>query len=366
MQQDTDLFTFDPLLIKHKAKMKKSVVVLLHIGYWLMYLFLVMLVFITLNNGKMHITIKVLGIVLFYSPFGFGAILPALAGFYTCYSILFDRFLTRKKILQLFLASLALSLIVSIVTQLIMYVTFFGKGVNWSVDTCIAMGLFLAFISLVHGATGLVMKGFFTWYNDIKVKVDLAKKNYEMELALVKSQINPHFLFNTINNIDVLITKDATRASEYLNKLSDIMRFMLYETKPAKIPLNKELTYIEKFIELQKIRTTNQHYINYTVKGDATNLMIPPMLFIPFIENAFKHAENKKAENAININLDIEKDKIVFKCENTYNQNSQMKQEHSGLGSELIKKRLTLLYPGKHTLTITNNNELYKVALSLY
>ena len=194
------------------------------------------------------------------------------------------------------------------------------------------MGWFLAFISLVNGATGLVMKGFFTWYNDIKVKVDLAKKNYEMELALVKSQINPHFLFNTINNIDVLITKDATRASEYLNKLSDIMRFMLYETKPAKIPLNKELTYIEKFIELQKIRTTNPHYINYTVKGDATNLMIPPMLLIPFIENAFKHAENKKAENAININLDIEQEKFIFKCENTYNQNSQMKQEHSGLG----------------------------------
>jgi len=187
-----------------------------------------------------------------------------------------------------------------------------------------------------------------------------------MELALVKSQINPHFLFNTINNIDVLITKDATRASEYLNKLSDIMRFMLYETRPAKIALNKELAYIEKFIELQKIRTTNSHYVNYTVKGDARNLMIPPMLLIPFIENAFKHAENKKAENAINIHLDIEHEKFVFKCENFYNQNTQMKQEHSGLGGELIKKRLALLYPGKHKLTITNNNELYRVALSLY
>ena len=346
--------------------MRKSVVALLHIGYWLMYLFLVMLIFMALNSTKMHMTTKVLGSVLLYSPFGFGAILPALTGFYTFYLVLFNRLLTRKKILQLFLAAPAVSVAGSIITQLFMYAAFLGKRVNWTFDTCVAMGLVLAFIVLVNGATGLVMKGFITWYNDIKIKSDLNKKNYEMELALVKSQINPHFLFNTINNIDVLITKDAERASEYLNKLSDIMRFMLYETKPTKIPLNKELTYIEKFIELQKIRTTNQRYINYTVKGDATNFMIPPMLFIPFIENAFKHAENKKAENAINIDLDIEKEKIVFKCENAYQQNLQMPQEHNGLGSKLIKKRLALMYPGKHTLTITNNNELYKVALSLY
>ena len=204
------------------------------------------------------------------------------------------------------------------------------------------------------------------WFEDIKLKADLNKKNYDTELALLKSKINPHFLFNTINNIDMLITKDAVSASAYLNKLSDIMRFMLYETKTEKIPLAKELTYIEKFIELQKIRTTNQHYINYTVEGDATNVMIPPMLFISFIENAFKHTENKKTENAININLDIEKSKIIFRCENSFNPNSQLKQDGNGLGSELIRKRLTLMYPEKHTLAITNNNELYKVELTLH
>ncbi len=94
--------------------------------------------------------------------------------------------------------------------------------------------------------------------------------------------------------------------------------------------------------------------------------MIPPMILIPFIENAFKHAENKKAENAINIKIDIEEEKFIFKCENSYSHNTQIKPEYSGLGSELIKKRLSLLYPGKHKLTITNNNELYKVELSLY
>jgi two-component system LytT family sensor kinase len=144
------------------------------------------------------------------------------------------------------------------------------------------------------------------------------------------------------------------------------MRFMLYETQAERIPLIKELTYIEKFIELQKIRTSNPHYINYTFTGNATDVMIPPMLFIPFIENAFKHAENKKTENAININFDIAKSKIVFRCENRFNPNAPLKQDGNGLGSELIKKRLTLLYPDKHTLEISKNNNLYKVELRLY
>lgn len=346
--------------------MKKSVIILLHLGYWTIYLLLLTMFFVILNMAKMHITVKLVSIVLFFKPFGWSAILPALFGFYTFYSILFDKYLKKKNFIKLLLSATVFAFSAAIISELIIYDVFHNQGINWSVNDIVIIGFLLAFVSLLNGATGLVIKGFINWYNDIKIKVELNKKNYEMELALVKSQINPHFLFNTINNIDVLITKDAIRASEYLNKLSDIMRFMLYETKTEKIPLNKELTYIEKFIELQKIRTTNQHYINYTVKGDATNLMIPPMLFIPFIENAFKHAENKKAENAININLDIEKDKIVFQCENTHSQNLQLQQGYSGLGSELIKKRLTLLYPDKHILTITNNNELYKVALSLY
>ncbi|MDQ6843076.1 MAG: histidine kinase, partial [Bacteroidota bacterium] len=257
--------------------MKKPAIVLFHIGYWMMYLFLVVLIFKAFNSTKDVVAAKDLGLILYYSPFGFGAFIPALLGFYTFYLFLFKRFLTTKKIFQLFAAALVVCLASSILTQLIMYKVFHGKRVNWSVDTCVYMGLFIAFISMVHGAIGLGMKGFITWYNDIKIKAELNRKNYEMELALVKSQINPHFLFNTINNIDVLITKDATRASEYLNKLSDIMRFMLYETKPSKIPLSKELAYIEKFIELQKIRTANEHYINYTVKGDTKSLMIPPM-----------------------------------------------------------------------------------------
>lgn len=319
-----------------------------------------------LNIDKRHVTLHLFGKTLFYHPYGFAAILPALFGFYTSYLVLFDRYLIKKKILKLFLSAIVICLISSIVTEIIIYFTFHTTGARWGTNDVIAIGLLLTFISIVNGTMALIVKGFINWFNDIKFKLELTRKNYEMELGLVKSQINPHFLFNTINNIDVLISKDATRASAYLNKLSDIMRFMLYETKPVKISLHKELAYIEKFIELQKIRTTNKHYVNYSIKGDPANFMIPPMLLISFIENAFKHAENKKVENAINIQLDIEKEKLVFECENAYNENPKITPEQSGLGSDLIKKRLALLYPEKHALEITNNNGMYKVALSLY
>lgn len=143
------------------------------------------------------------------------------------------------------------------------------------------------------------------------------------------------------------------------------MRFMLYETKAEKIPLKQELSYIEKYIDLQKIRTSNPSYINYSAQGDSDNLMIAPMLFIPFIENAFKHAENKKTDNAINIKISAEKDTITFECENAYSTDTQTKLGHSGLGNELIQKRLMLLYPNKHTLNVTDENNTYKVKLTI-
>ena len=346
--------------------MKKIVVVLLHLGYWVMYMFVMILILAMANMNKPPAAPNKIIEAMFFSPFGMGALIPALIGFYVFYEVLFNRYLNNKKLLNLFFAGVVVSICASIITQVLMYIFLpANKGVNWSLNTCIFAGLFLAFIAFVNGILGTVLKGFITWYNDIRIKVELNKKNYEMELALMKAQINPHFLFNTLNNIDVLIQKDPVSASNYLNKLSDIMRFMLYETKTEKIQLTKELSYIEKYIELQKIRTTNLNYVKYDVKGDASNLLIEPMLFIPFIENAFKHSENKKIENAISIHFIIEKDRIKFECENAYLPDTQLKPEHSGLGNELIQRRLALLYPDKHTFEVTNKNRIYKVNLLL-
>lgn len=141
------------------------------------------------------------------------------------------------------------------------------------------------------------------------------------------------------------------------------MRFMLYETKTEKIPLQKELVYIEKYIELQKIRSANPQYVEYTNQVSNSALLITPMLFIPFIENAFKHSPNKKEGCVIRILLETRNNTLVFECVNIINPNRQLMEDYSGLGHSLIQKRLELLYPGKHRLTINNNHEHYTVHL---
>lgn len=225
--------------------------------------------------------------------------------------------------------------------------------------------IIMTVIGSICGMVALVIKGFITWFNEIKLKEALKEKTYEMEMALIKSQLDPHLLFNTINNIDALILKDQVAASDYLNKLSDIMRFMLYETKPDRILLSKEIEYIEKYIALQKIRTANRDYVHFTITGNAGSKQIAPMIFIPFIENAFKHTNNKKLENAISIEICVKAQKIQFRCQNKFDSKPPDQQPDSGLGNELIQKRLNLIYPEKHILEVDKTDDLYSVDLTI-
>ncbi|CAN5909114.1 hypothetical protein BH11BAC7_BH11BAC7_29610 [soil metagenome] len=347
--------------------MKKTVTLFLHAGYWLLYFLLLFGLLLAMSAGSNRFTPGLIQLMklLFLSPLTVLTIGTALLSFYAFYFFLFDKFLKRRKILALIVAGILVSMISAIIPE-----TFLSVFVNplilfadhW--NSAITITIVISILALIHGIIALVMRGFISWYGDIKLKEELTQKNFEMEMALVKSQLNPHFLFNTLNNIDVLIEKDAKKASAYLNKLSGIMRFMLYETKTERILFSKELNYIEEYISLQKIRTSNPDYIQYSVKGDAEGMLIEPMLFVPFIENAFKHSENKKSSNTISIDFEIAPDKIIFNCKNHFTQ-KQKGDEQGGLGNELIKKRLALLYPGMHTLDVTSADEVYHVKLTI-
>ncbi|NML40302.1 histidine kinase [Chitinophaga sp. G-6-1-13] len=335
---------------------KKVIVVLLHLGYWMMYIFLITLFLVIIAKGNLRSAN-----LRASAPMAIFCFAPALLGFYSFYSLLFNRYLHPQRIGMLLLASMATVLCCGAISLLLMWPY---KGLASGLQL-VVMWLVTAGIAAIHGIIAFVLKGFISWYNDIKVKEELNRKNYETSMALIKAQINPHFLFNTINNIDVLISKDAEKASLYLNKLSGIMRFMLYETNGEMIPLSREMTYIDQYIELQRIRSSNAGYVTYEVDGTPDNRMIAPMLFISYIENAFKHAEHKKAENAIHIRLQIAANRMVFVCRNLYSMEAPMKQEHNGLGNELLQKRLQLLYPGRHELSITREQGVYQVNLIL-
>jgi two-component system, LytTR family, sensor kinase len=190
----------------------------------------------------------------------------------------------------------------------------------------------------------------------------LERQNFKSELSLLKNQLNPHFLFNTLNNIDSLINENSPNASLALNKLSEIMRYVVYDSEKELVPLQDEIDYIRNYIALQKLRMANEDIIKFSIKGDLSNKQIAPMLFIPFVENAFKHSSLKnKSENIIEIKIEIGESEFAFHCSNFIANIN--KDKSSGIGLGLVKKRLDILFKEKYTLSIDNLDNKFVVNL---
>jgi len=195
-------------------------------------------------------------------------------------------------------------------------------------------------------------------------------KHLQTELDLLKSQINPHFLFNTLNNLFSMARnqKDQSTANG-IAKLSHLMRYMIYESNVEAISLNKEIDQINNFIELQKLRFSEDDDINivFDIEGNIDSKRIPPMLLVPFIENAFKHGISIKNPSSIEINLTVENQKLQFTIKNTVHKLTQMNNnEDSKIGLKNVKRRLELLYPDSHELKIHNDNKNFEIILRLF
>lgn len=203
------------------------------------------------------------------------------------------------------------------------------------------------------------------WFVDQKLKARLINQNQSSELALLKSQVNPHFLFNTLNNIYSLVYKKSPDAPSAIMKLSEIMRYMLYDTNTEQVPLSKEIEYLRSFIDLQRLRTKRADLIRFSLKGDPENHSIPPMLLIPFVENAFKHG-SKRDEHTIFIEIECEKSKICFRAVNQISREAEKQKDITGgIGLQNVKRRLELLYPGKHTLEVKHSEKEFSIELML-
>lgn len=352
--------------------MKKSFIVLIHLGFWACYFLLIFIVLAVYSRSGTNVSDQEgREMTAFYSILLF-AFIPSVISYFLYYFLLFPRYLQKRKIVLAIVMGLLISLVASILAY-ILHRYFIETGQLADMDqggihgrsTAPRTLTVMTFIGALCGMVALVINGFVTWFNEIKLKEALTEKTHQMEMALIKSQLDPHLLFNTINNIDALILKDSVVASEYLNKLSDIMRFILYETKGDTISLAKEIEYIDKYIALQKIRTSNENYVHFEVTGKPGNKMIAPMVFIPFIENAFKHTTNKKLENAIMVHIYINEETTRLLCENKFDPNAKVQHDIGGLGNELIRKRLNLLYPGQHQLDVHKTDDRYSVNLTI-
>jgi hypothetical protein len=343
--------------------MKKPLVLLLHLAYWFAYLMLITIVFLALNpmKGGPH------ALRMFSSFFGFLLVAPPLASFYLGYFVLHPRLLQRGKTGKLILASLGVVVGVSLLSGWAMLAHLDQRAqMAQASEELLGNVLFFMILCTIHLVLSLVVRGFVVSVNDIRVKQELQRRNTEMELALVKSQLSPHFLFNTLNNIDVLIERDPPTASAYLRQLSDLLRFMLYDSQADHLPLASELEWVRKYIDLQRIRSANPDFVKFTLQGDPSRISIAPMTLIPFVENAFKHCHPPKEGHGIKLVVTATESQLSFSCENVISQGTKpLSSEPGGLGLALVQRRLQLLYGDRHTLVLSQTGDRFKALLTL-
>lgn len=222
----------------------------------------------------------------------------------------------------------------------------------------------VVFMSLFAIVLGSLFRILTQWFKDAYEKAELERQGLKSELALLKHQLNPHFLFNSLNNIDALIHTQSPKASTALNKLSEMMRYVVYDSEREMVPLEEEIAYIENYIDLQKLRLREPENIHFEVQGIVGGQSVAPMLFISFIENAFKHSSLASgAKGPVEIRFDIQPEGISFRCRNHVGKVN--KDGSSGIGLENIRKRLDLIYKHRHHLDIREQDGLYLVDLKL-
>jgi len=208
------------------------------------------------------------------------------------------------------------------------------------------------------------------WVTHQRVRKELEKQTMQSELNFLRSQVNPHFLFNTLNSLYALTLKKSEKAPETVLKLSEIMRYMLYECNEKQVPLEKEITYVRNYLDLEKLRHGEGVNIHFDVENDVEGKNIAPLLLIPFVENAFKHGiKNQIRDGYVYMNLKINENVLFFDITNSKPPLKQMvpysDKKSGGIGLVNVQRRLNLIYPDKYKLKINNTKEFYKVSLKL-
>ena len=204
------------------------------------------------------------------------------------------------------------------------------------------------------------------WYSNEKERKEMETQKLSAELSLLKQQINPHFFFNTLNSLYSLARQKSDKTPEAIIKLSELMRYIIYESDKEYVPLQKELDYISNYVQLQRLRIKDEVEVNFSTEGEYNEIMIEPMLLLPFIENAFKHGIDYSQACRILIKVTVTASKLSLVVENPLIRKPQLSiEESSGKGLINSRKRLELLYPDSHELKILDSNDKFRIELTL-
>jgi len=232
------------------------------------------------------------------------------------------------------------------------YSTFYV--VQLSFDTL----LITIFVGMLRFATG--------WFELESKRKQMENDKLATELKFLKAQINPHFLFNTLNNLYYLAYSHSANTTEVIAKLSQMMRYMIYDSNYPKVPLSKEIEYMENYILLERLRLNNEIPIDFVVEGNAENIMVTPLIFITFLENAFKHGVSANTPGSwVKINFLIKQSELIYTVENSKLKNALSEKEKSGFGLQNLQRRLDLSYPNNYRLVTNDLPDRYFVQLNL-
>lgn len=217
----------------------------------------------------------------------------------------------------------------------------------------------------------VILVGFkFAWdIHDKQKRIDeLNQLIKDSELQYLKNQINPHFLFNNLNNLYVFALENSPKTPTIILELSGVLRYMLYDCSEEFVSLSKEIKHVQNYIELHKIQFEQSSHVNFESKGSYENWEIAPLILTTFIENAFKHSASSMTEHIyIDIKSNITEDgKLTFTCENSFTKQSNVENLGKGIGLKNVIKRLNILYPQKHHLDINSNDNIFNVQLSIF
>lgn len=288
--------------------------------------------------------------------------------FYLYYLFISKKHFDKKKILFLTMSGLAFVMIITIpITYFYIYVlsesVFEMKGKEYLLSVGKTYFSFLQ-LNFMFAIAGSLLKIALLWYDNVMKQKEIEKQYIKSELALLRSQINPQFLLNTLANIKSLINTLPGKAIYSIENLSEIMSYMLYETSAEKVLIDDEINNINNYLNLQRVRYTPD-FVKFDTVGDTRGLFIPPLLFMPFIENAFKYSDGISKSPGIIINLEIRKNNLAFEITNYIKENLSPVKSEDGFSIKSIKRRLDLLFENNYNLEIINDGKKYFLKLKI-
>ena len=337
-----------------KSIIKNRDQIVVHISIWIL---LYGLTFYPILNDARPIPLDV-----------FPKLIVIIILFYFNYFYLVPEYLLKKSVLFYLMVSLGL-LVASVMLLNHFYEPKFPENFIMDFQRPRGFGympIYRSFVNLgIPYVISVILRIYVEWKRNENLRLSVEKESIKSELQFLKAQLNPHFLFNTLNTIYALSVKKSPDTSEAIVDLSELMRYMIYEADKDLVPLNKEIDYIKSYIQLQRLRLSDSENVSLKITGEDRGRAVPPLLFISFIENAFKYGTDYKGKTYVKITLIITDASVYLNVKNKIGVFREP-TKNSGIGLENIRNQLTLIYPGLHDLEVDNDGKDYEVSLTIY